>query len=424
MRPSPRTARSLRDLRVAVNLTWIAPGRVGGSEEYLVRQLLGLPSDAVRRRDCSATPALAAAPPRRSPRGVRSQPTPLGRDNRAVRIVLEHIWLAVMRPRHCDVVHHGGGTVPADRTSARSVLTVHDLQYLHFPEYFSGSGVRYLDAMVPRSVRRASVIATPSEFVRGDGARRVRMPIRCVSSSFRTASRRPRSTVRTTRSCAVRARSWPRRSSLCRSIPAITHPHKGHVVLVEHARSPSTTTRTWCCSGGRAAAEADARGRDCRQSPGRTGSCRPGRVPDAERDALIAGADVLVFPSQYEGFGAPLVEAMAFGVPVVCCDHPAIREVVGDAGVIVGLGLSIQAPPLHGPERVDEAGVVAPNWWHSGVDAAGVHARDVWPRPRRRLPTRRRCGPASMKIRRAVSALRARYRSDRHGDDPDRPGTR
>ena len=62
---------------------------------------------------------------------------------------------------------------------------------------------------------------------------------------------------------------------------------------------------------------------------------RPGRVDRAHRDVLIADAAVLAFPSEYEGFGAPLVEAMAVGTPVVCGDQTAVREVVADAGVVV-----------------------------------------------------------------------------------------
>ena len=55
-----------------------------------------------------------------------------------------------------------------------------------------------------------------------------------------------------------------------------------------------------------------------------------------DRDALIAGADALVFPSEFEGFGAPVVEAMELGTPVVSSDAEALVEVVGDAGIVVG----------------------------------------------------------------------------------------
>ena len=150
---------------VAVNLLWCTPGEVGGSEEYLVRQLTGLAeldSDVAPTLCC--TPAFAGAHrdlatlfPMRSPRRLGGR--------RSGRIVAEHTWLA-RKSSGFDVVHHGGGTTPL--IGPRPILlTVHDLQYLEHPQYFSPSRLRYLRFMMPRSVARASVVATPSEFVRG-----------------------------------------------------------------------------------------------------------------------------------------------------------------------------------------------------------------------------------------------------------------
>ena len=69
-------------------------------------------------------------------------------------------------------------------------------------------------------------------------------------------------------------------------------------------------------------------------------------MPDAHRDGLLAAADALVFPSEYEGFGAPVVEAMALGTPVICSDQPALAEVVGDAGLVLPLEIDAWAPAL------------------------------------------------------------------------------
>ena len=66
---------------------------------------------------------------------------------------------------------------------------------------------------------------------------------------------------------------------------------------------------------------------------------RPGRVSAADRDGLLAAADALVFPSQYEGFGAPVIEAMALGTPVICSDQAALPEVAGDAALVRPLEL-------------------------------------------------------------------------------------
>ena len=58
-------------------------------------------------------------------------------------------------------------------------------------------------------------------------------------------------------------------------------------------------------------------------------------VPDEQLPALYRGASVFVFPSRFEGFGMPVVEAMACGTPVVCSNHPSLDEAAGDAAVRV-----------------------------------------------------------------------------------------
>jgi glycosyltransferase involved in cell wall biosynthesis len=71
-----------------------------------------------------------------------------------------------------------------------------------------------------------------------------------------------------------------------------------------------------------------------------------GRLNDADRDGLLAMAAALVFPSSYEGFGAPVIEAMALGTPVIASDHTALPEVVGDAGQVVPLDIAAWATAI------------------------------------------------------------------------------
>ena len=101
-------------LAVAVNLMWLAPGRVGGSEQYLVRQLAGLPTDSGFDVTLYCQPAFVDAHPQLAER-FTVESAPLRRDRRGMRIVAEHTWLT-RRTRSAAVVHHGGGTAHlADR---------------------------------------------------------------------------------------------------------------------------------------------------------------------------------------------------------------------------------------------------------------------------------------------------------------------
>jgi glycosyltransferase involved in cell wall biosynthesis len=315
------------ELDVVVNLLWLAPGRVGGSEQYLVRQLAGLPAvSEVSPRLFVQRPFMAAHPELTD--RFATAVWPLERDWRGARIVAEHSWLAV-RSRTADVVHHGGGTVPI-AAPRPIVLTVHDLQYLVHPQYFSRARLTYLRWMMPRSTRRAAVVAVPSAFVRATVIDAFGVsPERVVVVPHGVPAAQP---VEPGAIEAVRAR-WALGARPYVVYPAITHPHKGHAVLVDMlAQLDGELALVLIGGSGAAEAEVMAAVRD-RAVADRV--VRTGRIPDDDRDALIAGAEVLVFPSEYEGFGAPLVEAMALDTPIVAGNQTAVREVVGDAGVVV-----------------------------------------------------------------------------------------
>jgi glycosyltransferase involved in cell wall biosynthesis len=320
---------------VDVNLTWLAPGRVGGSEEYLCRQLAGLfaagaAEDLSVRLFCQ--PSFPLAHPEFD--GLAEMVTlPIDRDIRGVRIAAENSWLA-RHTRGADVVHHGGGTAPMIGRRAM-LLTVHDLQYLRFPHYFSRAKREYLTRVMPGSVQRATLVGVPSEFVRGT-----------VIDAFGVDS--DRVTViphgvppleRPDDAAIAAARTRYGISGDYVVYPAITHPHKGHTTLVDFLAATATPAHALSglglvVVGGEGSAE-----HTFQAAVGAAGVAsrvvRTGRIPAADRDALVAGARALVFPSEYEGFGAPLVEAMDLGVPVVASDHPAVVEVCGGAAVVV-----------------------------------------------------------------------------------------
>lgn len=315
---------------VAVNLLWCVPGQVGGSEQYLVRQLIGLasrPPEFVPTLFClpefvDAHPELAQL--------YRMVSADITGGERPRRVLAEHGWLR-RRTRDADLVHHGGGTTPLVG-STPIVLTIHDLQHLSHPEYLSATKRRYLDWMIPRSVSRAAVVAVPTEYVRStvvdaygiDPARVVVVP-HGVEHDI-GAGARPEFDLR---------RDYGLGSGPVLVFPAITHPHKGHRFLLRVMAQHWTDVDLRLVLLGGAGRSDDAVNADIERLGLSDRVVRAGRVPDADRDGLVALATALVFPSEYEGFGAPVVEAMALGTPVVCSDQPALAEVVGDAGIVL-----------------------------------------------------------------------------------------
>ena len=315
---------------VAVNLLWCRPDQVGGSEQYLVRQLLGLasqPAGFVPTIYC--LPAFVDAHPELAQLFPMITAGITGADRRR-RVFTEHTWLA-RRTRAADLVHHGGGTAPRFG-GGPVVLTIHDLQYETYPEYISATKLRYLRSMMPRSVARAQVITVPTEYVRGTVIERFGVdPDRVVVVPHGVE---PDIGVRARSEFELR-RDYGLGAGRVLVLPAITHPHKGHRFLLEvMARHWDDPDLRLVLLGGPGSAEADVLrtierlGLDQRV-------VRTGRVVDDDRDGLIRLAHALVFPSEYEGFGAPVVEAMALGTPVISSDQDALAEVVGDSGLVL-----------------------------------------------------------------------------------------
>ncbi len=214
-----------------VNLLWCLPGAVGGSEEYLARQLVGLheaapevhaklfvlPGFAAAHRDLAAQHELVVAS--------------LDARRRSRRVLSEATWLP-HRLTGVDVVHHGGGTVPL-RSPGPIVLTVHDLQYRTYPEYLTASKRRYLQVVLPRSVHKADVVAVPSRYVRDT-----------VAEAFGTDLAR----IVVVPHGVDEPGAWTDEASLRRRYhlgerrllvyPAVTHPHKNHRLLFDLLAGP------------------------------------------------------------------------------------------------------------------------------------------------------------------------------------------
>jgi glycosyltransferase involved in cell wall biosynthesis len=326
-------------LTVGINLLWLVPGVVGGSESYatgLLEHLVerddvtmvafGLP-DFVRQYPALATAAHTVVPPLPSGRHVIR------------RVLIENAWLPRhLRAQKADLVHHLGGIVPPG-CRVPSVVTLHDLQYLAYPEYFSAAKRRYLSLMQARSLERAAIVMAVSEFTRGQAIEAFNLDAEKVVVV--PPVMRPLPPV-----------SVARRAALLRDLglrgefivyPAAMYPHKNHAVLLkafaEVVKTHDVTLVLTGAVGAGAWGSAHSTKTELAELATRLGIERrlrlPGYVTTEQLSALYGGAAMLAFPSRFEGFGFPVVEAMAAGCPVVVADATALPALVGDAGILV-----------------------------------------------------------------------------------------
>ncbi|MGH2735362.1 MAG: glycosyltransferase family 4 protein [Actinomycetota bacterium] len=315
--------------KVGINLLWLVPGVVGGSETYTTRLLRGLversseldytlfalPQFAEAHADLAKSFKIAFAP-------VTGQ-------WKSFRVAGENSWLvAQCRKRRINLVHHAGGTVPVVR-AGRPVLTIHDLQYLYYPEYFTTAKLTYLKTMVPRSAEAARLVLTPSEFTRRTVIERLAIdPSTVVTVPHGISPRAPKAGVDVRDRYGIDGRFF--------LYPAITYPHKNHLVLIE-AFAGLLEHRPDCMlvlTGAKGSMETRIAKEVAKLGIAKR-VLRLGYIPMPELDALYREAVAMAFPSRFEGFGAPILEAMAHGCPVIASDATALPEVVGDAGYLV-----------------------------------------------------------------------------------------
>ncbi len=223
-----------------------------------------------------------------------------------------------------DVVHATNYVAPPAR--APTLLTVADLTYLRYPELCTGDVLRY-PRLVPAAIARGATLHAYSEFVAGELRDTYGLP------AERVVAIPPGVGVAATGD-ASRGR---RLAGADRYVLAVgtVEPRKNLPVLVRAfdavaAHDPAVHLVVAGADGW--GADAFDAALDAARHRGRVR--RVGSPDDTDRDDLLAGAAALAYPSIYEGFGLPPLEAMRAGVPVVAARAGSLPEVLGDAALL------------------------------------------------------------------------------------------
>ena len=209
-----------------------------------------------------------------------------------------------------DVLHFTDWMYPPQRGGIRST-TIHDLVPLRFPEWTQGRTLRMHGAKYRNAARTCDLIFVNSRFTGRDVTELLGVPAEKIVVAYPGATPVEGEGVPISgaRTCSRSRRSSRARTS--RRLLAAPLPN-GHALAIVGAEGWGPQPKL-----------------------DRPGVIRLGYVDDAELARLYRGAAAFVYPSHFEGFGIPVVEAMASGVPVVVSSHPSLDEAAGDAAVRV-----------------------------------------------------------------------------------------
>ena len=319
-------------LRIALNLVFLVPGEVGGMETYareLVPRLAALdgvePVCLVNRE---------AAESGDGPWGdvCAMEVVPVRARSRVQWVRGEQQYVPRMAARAgCALVHSLASTAPLWGRVPR-VTTIHDLNYLIVPEAHFGLRAQGMRVLVPAAARRSRRVIAVSQSTRDDLVERLRVDPSRIDVVPEAAAP-PIPGIATSES-ELRARLELGDRAVVLA-PGAKRPHKNLARVIDALARIEPARRPLLVATGYATPYDDEL-RERAATAGVAADLRlPGWLPDADLEGLFALATLVAFPSLYEGFGLPVLEAMARGVPVVTSARSSLPEVAGDAALLV-----------------------------------------------------------------------------------------
>lgn len=230
-------------------------------------------------------------------------------------------------------VYHEPNFLPL-RFAGPTVVSIHDLSWIRYPETHPKERVAIMNRILPLALERVQHVITDSEFIRqevieefGVSAERVRTTLLAPRGMFK-----PRDAA----SCAATLSKHKLQQRSYFLVVGTLEPRKNVETAVRaHARLPEAIRRTFplVLVGMRGWLTSRLEGE--LKAPVESSEVRPlGFVTDDELANLYSGATALVYPSLYEGFGLPPLEAMACGTPVITSNVSSLPEVGGTAAVM------------------------------------------------------------------------------------------
>jgi len=231
-----------------------------------------------------------------------------------------------------DLFHSPDFVLPPVSGNIPTLLTVHDLSFIHFPHVFPARLVAYLNQVVPWSINRASHILADSQATKDDLIHIWRISADKITVLYSGVNETFQPVTEKTRLTAVRRKYNLGDAPYILSVGTV-QPRKNYQMLIRAFQPVAANyPHNLVIAGGKGWLYDEMLAEVEKQNlNGRVHFI--GFVDDADLPTLYSAATLFALPSLYEGFGLPLLEAMACGVPVLTSNVSSLPEVVGETAV-------------------------------------------------------------------------------------------
>lgn len=340
-----------RPYKLFYDLRWMELGRAGGMEQATY-ELVAAISQLDRRNAYRIFAPRSACTEWNFPAGFQIKmyySDPVSRQFEVVRsfltnklaeglgkypVMTPHMRsLAAYHKLDFDIVHSVAGYTHPDMVGFPGVLTIHDLQHLHYPQFFSEAEYEERERLYRESAERAAHVICISEFTRQHVHRQYGIPLEKMSAVWNIPSRNVWHPLKESTKVAMLERMGLKGQFFF--YPAHCWPHKNHERLVEafHRITSELPGDLKLVMTGNPFPEDHPAVALIRDYDLSSRVMHLGYRSPLEMRALFQGCLALVFPSLFEGFGMPVAEAMIAGKPVLCSNVTSLPELAGNAAL-------------------------------------------------------------------------------------------
>ena len=253
--------------------------------------------------------------------------------------ILWKIWFEWMLPRkikshNIDVFYSPDGFLPK-KTNTPCCMVMHDLAYAHYPEQITPSARKFYQNNVPRYLKNADHIIAVSEATKKDIIQQCGIPSSKIDVAYNGCREAFKKTIEPASLEAFRAKVTNGHPYFY-FIGAI-HPRKNVDKIIEafNQFKKEHKSKHRLILAGRMAWQTDQIEKALAASPYRNEIILPGYLSTEDAVLYMRAAFTLIYPSLFEGFGVPILEALYSDVPVITSNVSSLPEVAGNAGILV-----------------------------------------------------------------------------------------